>query len=294
MKGRNSAAQENLRRKSIWKDVWRRFRKNRAAMFGMGMFFVIVLSLAFADLIRPYETAVTGVGTDRLMGPCAQYWFGADQLGRDIFARILHGGRVSLLVGILPTLIAVVIGSVLGAASGFYGGRFDNIVMRLLDVINCIPSMLLMLAIVAALGTGMLNLIAALTISSIPGMARLVRSTVIGISDMEYIHAARAYGTSDAVIIRKHVLPNAMGPIIITAAGTVSSAIIAAASLSFLGFGVQPPAPEWGSMLSDAKGFMREAPHMMIFPGAAIVLSAMAINLMGDGLRDALDPRLKD
>ena len=294
MKKKAALDGNDRKRQGMWKDVWRRFRKNKAAMLGLFMFLLILAAVAFANLIMPYEKAVTGVGLERLQPPSAEHWFGTDQLGRDELARILHGGRISLLVGIVPTVISVAVGAALGAAGGYYGGRFDDIVMRLLDVINCIPGMLLMLAIVAAMGAGMFNLIVALTISGVPGIARLVRSTVIGISDMEYIQAARAYGTPDRTIIRKHVLPNAMGPIIITAAGMVASTIITAASLSFLGFGVQPPAAEWGAMLSDAKGFMREAPHMMIFPGACIVLSAMAINLMGDGLRDALDPRLKD
>ena len=290
----NKTLPASQKRQSIWRDVWRRFRKNRAAMVGVVIFGLVALVVLCADFIVPYEKVTVGVGMNRLQPPGGDYWFGADQLGRDVFARVLHGGRVSLVVGIVPTIIAVVIGSLMGAATGFYGGRVDNLIMRLLDVVNCIPGTLLVLAIVAALGANMTNLIIALTIGSVPGMARLVRATVIGIADMEFIQAARAYGTSDMKIIVKHVLPNAMGPIIITAAGSVSGTIIAAASLSFLGFGVQPPASEWGVMLSDAKGFMREAPHMMIFPGAAIVLSAMAINLVGDGLRDALDPRLKD
>jgi len=263
-------------------------------MFGLALFVAILGFVIIVGLTIPYEKSITGLGTERLRPPTRKHWFGTDYLGRDVLARIVHGGRVSLTVGLVSTAISLVLGSIIGAATGYYGGRFDNIIMRLLDVINCIPGTLLIMAIVTALGANMVNLMLAMTIGGVPGMARLVRSTVMGLSDMEYIQAAKAYGTSDFKIIIKHVLPNAMGPIIVTGAGNVAGNILTAAALSFLGFGVQPPAPEWGIMLSDAKPNMREAPYLMIFPGVFIVISAMAVNLMGDGLRDALDPRLKD
>ncbi len=285
---------ENKKRKSIWSDVFRRFKKNKPAMIGIFILTILVLVAIFADIIVDYDLTMTGRGTDRMLGPSSEHWFGTDHMGRDIFARIVHGSRISLSIGIFATGIALVLGSIIGAATGYYGGLFDNIVMRVLDVINCVPSTLLVMAFVAALGANMKNLLIAMTIGAIPGIARLVRSTIISIADMEYIEAAKAYGTSSYKIIIKHVLPNAMGTIIITGAGMVASTILMAAAMSFIGFGVQPPTAEWGVMLSDARAFMREAPYMVLFPGGAIVISALSINLIGDGLRDALDPRLKD
>lgn len=285
---------ENKKRKSIWSDVWRRFKKNKPAMIGLIILIILIFIAVFADVIVDYELTITGRGTDRMLPPSREHWFGTDHIGRDIFARIIHGSRISLSIGIFATGIALFFGSVIGAATGYYGGWVDNIVMRILDVINCIPSTLLVMAFVAALGANMKNLLIAMTIGAMPGIARLVRSTIISIADMEYIEAAKAYGTPSYKIILKHVLPNAMGTIIITGAGMVASTILMAAAMSFIGFGVQPPTAEWGVMLSDARSYMREAPYSVLFPGGAIVISALSINLIGDGLRDALDPRLKD
>lgn len=274
-------------------DTWRRFCRNKAAVLGLIVFAIFLLVAIFADVIVDYQKCLTNTAA-YLTPPSAEHLFGTDQLGRDVFARVIHGSRISLSVGVVATMLTTVAGALIGGIVGYYGGRVDDIIMRILDVINCIPSMLLLLSIVTVMGANMVNMIIALTIGTIPGMVRLVRSTVLSVSGMEYIQSAKAYGTSSLRIIIKHVIPNAIGPIIITTAGNLSACILAAAAMSYLGFGVQPPTPEWGIILNDARNFMRTAPHLMIFPGVAILLSAMSVNLMGDGLRDALDPRLKD
>jgi peptide/nickel transport system permease protein len=276
------------------REIWRRFKKNKPAMLGLIILVLFALVAIFADVIVDVNRSTQGNVRDRLSPPSAEHPFGTDHLGRDLFARVIHGSRISLTIGIFAVGASMVIGSFLGAAAGYYGGIFDNVLMRLLDVLNCIPSVLLTLAMVGALGPSMFSLLVALAISAIPIYVRMVRANVISLTDMEYIQAARAFGSSDAWIIIRHVLPNALGPIIIQSAGLVAATILAAASLSFLGFGGQPPTAEWGSRLSDARSYMRDAPYLMIFPGIAIVVSAMSIALMGDGLRDALDPRLRD
>lgn len=274
-------------------DFIRRFRKNKPAMAGLIVFIFLVLIAAFADVIAPQELT-TQISADILQSPSSEHWFGTDHIGRDIFARIVHGARISLSIGFVVTGISLSIGAILGAAAGYLGGIFDNIVMRILDVLMCIPSMLFTMAIIAALGVNLTNLLIAMIISCVPGYVRLVRASVISLTDMEYVQCAKSYGTSKMGIIVRHVLPNAIGPIIVTAASNIAGTILAAAGLSFLGFGVQAPTPEWGAMVSESRSFMRTAPHMTLFPGLAIVISAMSINLIGDGLRDALDPRLKN
>jgi len=269
------------------------FRRNRPAMVGLVILMCIVLVSVLADVIVDEELCYSFSGMP-LEAPSGEHWFGTDNLGRDLFARIVHGSRVSLLIGVSATVLALAVGAIIGAACGYFGGWIDNIVMRIFDVVMCIPGMLLTMALVMALGVGMENLLIALLISGIPGYARFVRSTVINLTDMEYVQCAKSYGTGNFRIILKHVLPNALGPIIIMLAGSISGTILAAAGYSFLGFGVQQPTPEWGAMISASRQFMRKAPHLTVFPGMAIVITAMSINLVGDGLRDALDPRLKD
>ena len=244
-------------------------------------------------MITPYENAISQ-SADRLDSPSAAHIFGTDELGRDLFARIVHGSRYSLLIGVSTSVLALVIGGLLGAIAAYYGGWVDNIIMRLTDVVMTVPPILLSLAVVAALGGSLRNLLIAITISCVPSMLRLVRSVVLGVVDEDYIEAARSYGASDMRIILKYVIPNALGPIIVTTTMNVANMILSAAGLSFLSLGVQPPAPEWGALLSDAKTYMFTAPHLLYIPGIFIVIAALSFNLAGDGLRDALDPKLKD
>lgn len=275
------------------KEIWRRFRKSKTAMLGLCLLIFVLCIAIFADVITPYENAISQ-SASRLDGPSAAHIFGTDELGRDLFARIVHGSRYSLLIGVSTSVLALVIGGLLGAIAAYYGGWVDNIIMRLTDVVMTVPPILLSLAVVAALGGSLRNLLIAITISCVPSMLRLVRSVVLGVVDEDYIEAARSYGASDMRIILKYVIPNALGPIIVTTTMNVANMILSAAGLSFLSLGVQPPAPEWGALLSDAKTYMFTAPHLLYIPGIFIVIAALSFNLAGDGLRDALDPKLKD
>lgn len=275
------------------KEIWRRFRKSKTAMLGLCLLIFVLCIAIFADVITPYENAISQ-SANRLDGSSAAHIFGTDELGRDLFARIVHGSRYSLLIGVSTSVLALVIGGLLGAIAAYYGGWVDNIIMRLTDVVMTVPPILLSLAVVAALGGSLRNLLIAITISCVPSMLRLVRSVVLGVVDEDYIEAARSYGASDMRIILKYVIPNALGPIIVTTTMNVANMILSAAGLSFLSLGVQPPAPEWGALLSDAKTYMFTAPHLLYIPGIFIVIAALSFNLAGDGLRDALDPKLKD
>ncbi|HCO50767.1 MAG TPA: ABC transporter permease, partial [Oscillibacter sp.] len=265
------------------KEIWRRFRKSKTAMLGLCLLIFVLCIAIFADVITPYENAISQ-SANRLDGPSAAHIFGTDELGRDLFARIVHGSRYSLLIGVSTSVLALVIGGLLGAIAAYYGGWVDNIIMRLTDVVMTVPPILLSLAVVAALGGSLRNLLIAITISCVPSMLRLVRSVVLGVVDEDYIEAARSYGASDMRIILKYVIPNALGPIIVTTTMNVANMILSAAGLSFLSLGVQPPAPEWGALLSDAKTYMFTAPHLLYIPGIFIVIAALSFNLAGDGL----------
>lgn len=287
------ARNRKSKKNSQIKEIWRRFRKNKTAMLGLCLLIFVLCIAIFADVITPYENAIAQ-SSERLSAPTASHIFGTDELGRDLFARIVHGSRYSLLIGISTSVLALVIGGLLGAIAAYYGGWVDNVIMRLTDVVMTVPPILLSLAVVAALGGSLRNLLIAITISCVPSMLRLVRSVVLGVVDEDYIEAARSYGSSDIRIILKYVIPNALGPIIVTTTMNVANMILSAAGLSFLSLGVQPPAPEWGALLSDAKTYMFTAPHLLYIPGIFIVIAALSFNLAGDGLRDALDPKLKD
>ena len=286
---------ENKRRKSHpYREIWRQYKKKKAAMIGLVILVVILLIALGADLIVPYEKVISQSGAQRLQPPSAAHWFGTDEYGRDLFARVVHGSRYSLFIGVATSLIALVIGAILGASAGYFGGMVDSIISRITDVFLCVPPILLSLAVVAALGGNLRNLIIAITISSIPGNVRLIRSVVMTVAEEDYIEAARSYGASKKRIIFRYVLPNAMGPIIVNTTMSISAMILSAAGLSFIGMGIQPPAPEWGALLSDAQAYMFTAPYMLIFPGLFIILAALSFNLVGDGLTDALDPKLRD
>lgn len=288
-----TAAAITMKKNSQLKEIWRRFKKNKLAMIGLVSIVLLIILVACAGLIEPYETCITMNLKEKLQPPSLQHLFGTDGYGRDILARCLHGGRVSLFIGFTCSIVSMFFGAIFGMIAGYYGDPLDNIIMRIMDILSAIPNILLALAIVAALGSSIFNLILALTISHIPGFARIVRSSVLGITGQEYIEAARAGGTGDARILLKHILPNALGPLIVQTTMSVSSMILAAASMSFLGLGVNPPQPEWGSIISEAREFLRTNPTMILFPGVCIILASLSMNLVGDGLRDALDPRLK-
>lgn len=282
------------KRNSQLPEIWRRYKKNKAAMVGLVILIFIILIAVFADVIVPYEKCIEQVGSERLQGPSAAHWFGTDDLGRDLFARVIHGSRYSLLIGVSASLMALAAGAILGASAGYFGGMVDNIICRITDVFMCVPPILLSLAVVAALGSNMKNLIIAITVSCIPGNIRLIRSVVLTVAEQDYVEAARSYGASHARIIFKYVLPNAMGPIIVNTTMAISDMILSAAGLSFIGMGIQPPSPEWGALLSNAQKYMFTSLYLLIFPGIFILLSSLSFNLVGDGLTDALDPKLKD
>lgn len=281
------------KKRSQWGMVWKRLKRDKKAMFGLAVIVILVILAVFADVISPFGYDYQQLG-NRLQGPSGTHWFGTDHLGRDIFSRIIYGSRVSLKVGLISISIATIAGGLIGAISGYYGRHFDTGVMRFMDILLAIPGILLAISIVAALGTGITNLMIAVGISALPVEARVIRASVMTVRDQEFVEAAKAVGTSDLRIIFKHILPNAMAPIIVQSTLGVAGAILAAAGLSFIGLGIQPPSPEWGAMLSEGRQHLRDHWHVTTFPGGAIMVTIFALNLLGDGLRDALDPKLKN
>ncbi|MCH4886318.1 ABC transporter permease [Acidaminobacter sp. JC074] len=281
--------------RSQWQEIFIRLKRNRVAMFGLFILLSMAIVILTADLYIDYNEDIIQQDVKiKLEGPSKEHPFGTDSFGRDIMYRIIYGGRISLTIGILVTVLSLFIGSFIGAIAGYYGGLIDNVFMRCMDILMAVPPILLAIAVVSALGPGMINLMIALSIAGIPGYARLIRSSVLTIKDAEFIEAAMAYGSRDYRIIIKHITPNTVGPLIVQATLGVASTIIAAASLSFLGLGIMPPVPEWGAMLSEGKEYIRYSPYLVFFPGVAIMFTVLSLNLLGDGLRDALDPRLKN
>lgn len=282
-----------FKKESRWKEVWRRLKKDRLAMFALAVICAMILVAVFADLIVSYEAALKMNLRLKLAQPSAAHWFGCDGYGRDLFARCIHGARVSLSIAFSTAFATLVVGSLIGALVGYVGGKLDDIVMRALDIFSAIPSILFAMAMVAALGSGIVNICIAISLTNIPGFVRIVRSSVLNIAEQEYIEAARAGGTSTPRILVKHVLPNAVGTIIVQTTANVASMILIAATLSFLGLGINPPQPEWGALVSEGKEFLRTAPHLILFPGLMICIASFSMSILGDGLRDALDPRLR-
>lgn len=277
-------------RNSLFTDVFKRFMNNKAAVIGAVLLIVILLGIIFADLIVPYEQVTAYDSSARLSPPGARHIFGTDNLGRDLFARILHGSRISVGIGVGATLVSLCISAAIASVCAM-SKKADFLIMRVIDIVSCIPSILLALMFLAIMGGSVLNMMITLTIISVPSFVLHIRSVILGIVEQDYIHAARVSGSSTFKIVVKHVLPNAINPIIVEATMMISSMMLSAAGLSFIGVGVSPPSPEWGAMLNYAQGYMRQAPYMAIIPGLAICLTALAINLVGDGLRDALDPK---
>lgn len=284
---------EIYKKQSQFKEIVRRFFKSKSAVIGLILFGIVAVTLLLADVIVPYAKATTVHPELKNLVPNKDHIFGCDSYGRDIFARILHGGKISLGIALLGTLCSCVVGCSLGAVAGYYGGKVDTIIMRGLDIFMSVPDLLFTMAVVYALGANFVNLLIALTLAFFTNYVRLVRSQVLTLAEKEYVEAARAGGAGGLRIILTHIIPNAMGVIIVNTTLNVAKIIIYEATLSFLGLGMPPPAPEWGQMLSEAREFMRSAPHLLAFPALSIVITACAINLMGDGLRDALDPHLK-
>lgn len=287
-------ASQLYKKRSTFGMLWRQLRKNKGAIVGMILLLVIIIAALIAPLIFDYNKDVIGMNVrERLQWPSARHICGTDDLGRDIFARIIYGARYSLAVGLVAVIIALLIGTILGAAAGYIGGAFENVVMRICDIFSSIPSVLMAIAVVSALGKSTANLMLAVGIASTAPFVRVARAAVIVVKDEEYVEAARAIGQPGWKIVLVHILPNCVSQIIVQATLRVGSAIISAAQLSFLGLGVPAPAPEWGSMLSAGRLFIRDYSYMTLFPGIAIMITVLSLNLLGDGLRDALDPKLK-
>ena len=273
-------------------DVWRHLRRNKGAMVGLAIVILLILMVIFAGVLFDYDTVVIKQDiSQRLQSPSASHPFGTDELGRDILSRIFHGARMSLGISFVAVRFSLVVGGLLGSVAGFFGGKLDMVIMRCMDILLAIPNILLAITIVAALGASNLNLIIALTISSVPGFSRIVRGAVLTVRDSEYIEAARAIGAKNARIILSHVLPNCMGPILVQTTLNVGSVILSTAGLSFLGLGVQAPRPEWGAMLNEAKHVLTTNPSQMLVPGIGIVVLVTVFNLLGDALRDVFDPK---
>ena len=271
-----------------------RFRKNKLAMFGVVLLCLVALAVALAPVLSSYEAVSKMHMSDRFCSPNPTYIFGTDEFGRDLFARILYGGRISLLCSFAIIGIAFVVGALIGGAAGFFGGKVDTILMRLVDMLMAVPSTMLAMAIITALGNGVWKLVVALAIAQIARFARIVRSSVLTLRNVEYVEAARCYGCSSMRIILKHILPNGIGPIIVSATLCLGQTILSISSMGYLGLGVASPTPEWGTIISENKINIQAYPYLGLIPGICICLTVMAVNFIGDGLRDAFDPRTKN
>lgn len=264
--------------------------KNKAALVGLIIILLLTLIALFGSFIMPYDPYVGNL-SESLQAPSSAHVFGTDEQGRDILSRIIDGAKISLRVGVASVAIALSIGTVIGATAGYYGGKIDMFLMRIMDIVLAFPSLLLAIAFMSALGKGIDKAVIAISIVTIPEYARIVRSCILAVKESEYVQAAKVIGNNDFNIIFKHILPNVMSPIIVRATLGVSTAILETSALGFLGLGVQPPFAEWGSMLGSGRGYFYNAPHIVLFPGIAITITVLAFNLFGDGLRDALDPK---
>lgn len=282
-----------LEKQGMFKEAWRRLKQSHTAILGLIVLVIVISTVLIAPFFIPKERVFKQDIPDKFASASKEHWFGTDDFGRDTFARIVYGGRASLTIGFVGAILSLVSGGVLGLMVGYYGGRFDNIVMRFVDILSSVPTILLAMAIVSVLGSSLRNLLIAVTIARIPAFTRIIRADVISEVEKEYIEAAHAGGTSDVRILFKHLLPNVMGTVIVQTTMNMSGIMLQAAALSFLGLGIQPPNPEWGAMLSNAREYMRQSPMLMMYPGLAIVATTLSLSLLGDGLRDAFDPRLR-
>lgn len=272
--------------------MWSALKKNKIAVVGLIVILLLVFIAFFGEMIAPYDPLKIDMGAAK-QGPSASHWFGTDIQGRDIFSRVLSGTKYSLLVGIGAVAFSLVIGTIVGAIAGYFGGIIDIVFMRIMDMMLAIPSILLAITLMAAFGQGLDKAIVAIGIVSIPEYARIVRSSILSVKENDYVAAAKVIGNNDGRIIFKHILPNVVSSIVVRATLGISTAILDIAALGFLGLGVKPPTPEWGTMLGDAKTYILSLPYMIVFPGIAISVTVLAFNLFGDGLRDALDPKAR-
>lgn len=287
-----ASGEESMKKRGQLRDIWKRFRSNKLAMAGMFIVIIIILSAVFANVLAPYDPNVQSY-EERFQYPSWEHPLGTDNYGRDLLSRLLYGGRVSLLVSLMSLGISLGIGGILGATAGFFGGIYEMIVMRFMDLLMCIPGMLLAVAISAMLGTGLFETAMAVAIGGVAPSARMLRATVLTVREQEYVEAARARGSRNGRIILRQVLPNTLSPIIVDATLRIGANIMMISGLSFIGLGVKPPTPEWGSILNTGREFITTFWPMITFPGIAIMLTMFGFNVMGDGLRDALDPKLK-
>ena len=291
---KNVNAPADIKKKSQFVEVWKRLCRNKTAVLGLVIVALLTLMAILSPILIDYETQVIKTNySEALQAPSADHWFGTDEMGRDILLRVMYGSTVSLSIGVVTVAVSLPVGLILGAAAGYFGGKTDMIIMRIMDIFLAIPGTLLAICIVASLGNSIPNLVIAQAVSSIPTFSRVVRGAVITARDADYVEAARAIGAKDATIIFHEVLPNSLAPIIVQTTLQVASVILSIAGLSFIGLGIPAPRPEWGAMLSGARAYIRDYSYMCLFPGLAIMITILSLNLLGDGLRDALDPRLR-
>ncbi len=293
MNEKSVSVSKQYRKHSRLGEIWHQFRKNRGAMIALGVLLVMFVVALTIDFWLPYDMVIGQNISEKLMHPCKEHWFGTDEMGRDLFWRVLYGSRYSLSIGFVAVMVSLVIGVPLGAAAGYFGGATESVIMRLTEVFGSVPSILLGVVIVSVLGGSTFNLMLAVGISSVPQFVRTTRAAVLTVKNNEYIEAAKALGKNDFYIIFFHVLPNCLSPIIVQTTLRVASAIISASSLSFLGLGIKPPSPEWGALLNAGRTYIRGYSYLCLFPGLAIMITVLAFNMVGDGLRDAMDPKLK-
>ncbi|MBE6962264.1 MAG: ABC transporter permease [Ruminococcaceae bacterium] len=292
-KGNSAIDPAQVRRRSQLAEIWRNFRKNKGAMIGLILIIIIITIGATVSFWIDYDKIVAMNIRERLQPPSAEHWFGTDEMGRDLFWRVLYGTRYSIAVGFVAVMVSLAIGIPVGAVAGYFGGKIENLIMRGADIFAAVPGVLMAMVIVAILGANVFNLMLAIGIAAVPGFIRTTRAAVLTVKNEEYIEAIRALGKSEPYIIARHVLPNCLSPIIVRVTLRIAGAIISASSLSFLGLGIEAPLPEWGALLNGGNKFVMTHPYLTIFPGLAIMITVLAFNLVGDGLRDAMDPKLK-
>ncbi len=285
---------KKYKKKSMAQETWHRLIKNKGAVIGMLFLLALIAVALLAPVLFDYETDVIGQNiSERFMPPCKEHLFGTDEVGRDLFARVMWGARYSLAIGVGAVALGLLVGLITGSLAGFYGGIIDSLLMRAIDIFYSIPNIMTAVVIVSVLGTSTVNLIIALAFSCASSFGRIVRAQVMTIRDQEYVESSYAMGLPTWKIIIKHILPNCLSPIIVQVTLLIGSTIISASSLSFLGIGIPAPSPEWGALLSGGRAYIRSAGYLCVIPGLAVMLTVLALNLLGDGLRDALDPKLK-